>query len=112
MKNEPQSPVLLYQTSDGATRLEVRMEDETIWLTQNQMAELFQTRTQNVSLHIQNLLADGEVNRSATSRNTQQFDRRAAGRRLSRKLWRWPYDHGPSAAAGRPKLEPCFPKPN
>jgi hypothetical protein len=52
MKTEPQSPVLLYQTSDGATRLEVRMEDETVWLSQNQMVELFQTTKQNVSLHI------------------------------------------------------------
>lgn len=66
MKNEPQSPVLLYQASDGATRLEVRMEDETVWLSQSQMVELFQTTKQNVSLHIQNLFAEGELDRSAT----------------------------------------------
>lgn len=61
MKNEPQSPVLLYQTSDGATRLEVRMEDETVWLSQNQMAELFQTSIPNVSMHIRNVFAEGEL---------------------------------------------------
>jgi hypothetical protein len=66
MKNEPQSPVLLYQASDGATRLEVRMEDETVWLSQNQMVELFQTTKQNVSLHIQNLFAEGELDPTAT----------------------------------------------
>jgi len=66
MKNEPQSQVLLYQASDGATRLEVRMEDETVWLSQSQMAELFQTTKQNVSLHIQNLFAEGELDRTAT----------------------------------------------
>lgn len=61
MKNEPQSPVLLYQASDGATRLEVRMEDETVWLSQNQMAELFQTSIPNVSMHIRNVFAEGEL---------------------------------------------------
>ena len=66
MKNEPQSPVLLYQGSDGATRLEVRMENETVWLSQNQMAELFQTTKQNVSLHIQSVFAEGELDRTAT----------------------------------------------
>src|SRR6185295_17367022 len=61
MKNEPQSQVLLYQASDGATRLEVRMEDETVWLSQNQMAELFQTSIPNVSMHIRNVFAEGEL---------------------------------------------------
>ena len=55
------SEVILYQTSDGATRLEVRLENETVWLTQNQMTELFQTTKQNVSLHIQNLFAEREL---------------------------------------------------
>lgn len=70
MKNEPQSPVLLYQASDGATRLEVRMEDETVWLSQNEMVELFQTTKQNVSLNIQNLFAEGELDRSTTVKET------------------------------------------
>ena len=61
MKNGPQSQVLLYQTSDGATRLEVRLENETVWLTQNQMAELFQTSIPNVSMHIRNVFAEGEL---------------------------------------------------
>jgi len=61
MKNEPQAQVLLYQASDGATRLEVRMEDETVWLSQNQMAELFQTSVPNVSMHIRNVFAEGEL---------------------------------------------------
>ena len=61
MNNEPQSQVLLYQTSDGATRLEVRLENETVWLSQNQMAELFQTSIPNVSMHIRNVFAEGEL---------------------------------------------------
>ena len=70
MKNEPQSQVLLYQASDGATRLEVRMGDETVWLSQNQMVELFQTTKQNVSLHIQNLFAGVNWTERQLSRNT------------------------------------------
>ncbi len=61
MSNEPQSPFLLYQTSDGQTRLEVRLENETVWLSQNQMAELFQTSIPNVSMHVRNVFAEGEL---------------------------------------------------
>ena len=66
MKNQSQSQMLLYQTTDGATRLEVRLEDETVWLTQNQMAELFQTSVPNVSMHIRNIFAEGELQPVAT----------------------------------------------
>ncbi len=61
MSNEPQSQFLLYQTSDGQTRLEVRLENETVWLSQSQMAELFQTSIPNVSMHIRNVFAEGEL---------------------------------------------------
>jgi hypothetical protein len=63
MSKEPasQSEIVLYQTEDGPTRLEVRFEGETAWLTQAQMAKLFQTTKQNVSLHIRNIFAEGEL---------------------------------------------------
>jgi hypothetical protein len=61
MSNESKSQVVLYQTKDGRTRLEVRFEGETVWLTQGQMVELFQTTKQNVSLHIQNIFAEKEL---------------------------------------------------
>ena len=61
MNKKPQSQVLLYQAPDGRTRLEVRMQDETVWLTQAQMAELFQTTIPNVSMHIRNVFAEGEL---------------------------------------------------
>ncbi len=57
---------LVYSTEDGLTKLEVRLEDETVWLTQQHMAELFQTTKQNISLHLQNIFADGELERGAT----------------------------------------------
>ena len=47
--------IIIYQTEDGLTKLEVKMEDETVWLTQQQMAELFQTSRTNVVDHIKNI---------------------------------------------------------
>ena len=60
------SELLFYQTDDGETRLDVRLEGETVWLSQAQMAELFQTTKQNVSLHIKNVFEERELTRSAT----------------------------------------------
>jgi hypothetical protein len=65
-KPPPKSEIILYQTEDGRARIECRFENETIWLSLNQMAELFQTTKQNVSLHIQNIFAEGELQRGAT----------------------------------------------
>ena len=48
----PQSEIILYQTEDGRTRIQCRLEHETLWLTQAQIAELFQTTPQNVTLHL------------------------------------------------------------
>ena len=53
--------IIIYQTDDGRTKIDVRMEADTVWLTQAQMAELFQTTKQNVSLHINNALEEGEL---------------------------------------------------
>lgn len=53
--------ILLYQTEDGQTKVEVRLENETVWLTQSQMVELFQTTKQNISLHIRNIFREGEL---------------------------------------------------
>jgi hypothetical protein len=55
--------IVIYQTDDGRTRIDVRMENETVWLTQAQMAELFQTTKQNISLHIQNIFDENELDK-------------------------------------------------
>ena len=60
------SEIIIYQTDDGQTKIDVRMEEETVWLSQAQMADLFQTTKQNVSLHINNAFAEGELEPSAT----------------------------------------------
>ena len=52
---------LLYQSEDGQTRIEVRLENETVWLNQSTMAELFQTSKQNISLHLKNIFNEGEL---------------------------------------------------
>ncbi len=53
--------VIIYQPDDKSTMLEVRIEDETVWLTQMQMAELFQTTRNNITLHIGNLFKENEL---------------------------------------------------
>jgi hypothetical protein len=65
MKSD-KSEIILYQTEDGRTRIDVHMDGETVWLTQIQMAELFQTTKQNISLHINNAFKEGEIEPSAT----------------------------------------------
>ena len=60
------SEIVIYQTEDGTTKIDVRMEEETVWLTQAQMADLFQTTKQNISLHINNVFEEGELELSAT----------------------------------------------
>ena len=65
MSDEPKSQLLLYQAPDGRTRLEARMQGETVWLTQAQMAELFPEATRKESLSVQ---PKGQVQPSATAR--------------------------------------------
>jgi hypothetical protein len=56
-----ESEILIYQSPQGNTKVEVRVEGETVWLSQGQMAELFQTTKQNISLHIKNIFNEGEL---------------------------------------------------
>ena len=85
---DPASPggeFLLYQTEDGRTRLQVQFQGETAWLTQAQMAELFQTTQQNVSLHIQNVYEEGELTPEATHKEFLSV-RREGKREVQRRL--------------------------
>ena len=58
-KNEGQ--ILLYQTEDGKQRIEVHLQDETVWLSQKLIAEVFQTTPQNINMHLKNIFSEGEV---------------------------------------------------
>jgi hypothetical protein len=60
------SEILLYQTEDGQTKIDVRLEEESVWISQAQMVELFQTTKQNISLHIKNIYEEGELDEIST----------------------------------------------
>ena len=62
---ETKSEIILYQSEDGQTKIDVRLENETVWLSQMQMAELFQTTKQNVSLHVNNIFNEGELSQDS-----------------------------------------------
>jgi hypothetical protein len=68
----PRGELLLYQTQDGRTRVECRFEDDTLWLSQALMAELFQTTPQNIVSHLKNLYEDGEIREAATCKDYLQ----------------------------------------
>lgn len=63
-----QEQILIYQTDDGNTHIDVRLEDETIWLTQNQLVELYQTSKSNVSEHIKHIFEEGELDEDSVVR--------------------------------------------
>lgn len=74
----PKSEVLIYRTEDGETRMEVRFEGDTAWLSQRQMAEIFQTTTQNVTSHIQDVYDDAELDEQATCKQLLQVQTEGA----------------------------------
>lgn len=59
------SQIVIYQTQDGEIKLDVRFDGDTVWLTQKLMAELFGTTKQNISLHLQNIIEDGELSENS-----------------------------------------------
>ena len=63
------SQIIIYKTEDGKTKVEVRFENETVWLTQIALAELFQTTKQNISQHVQNIFEEGELASNSTVKN-------------------------------------------
>lgn len=81
----PQSSIILYQTEDGRTRVQCRFENETIWLTQALIAELFQVTVPTVNEHLKGLFADGEVEAGATIRKFR-IVRREGAREVARDI--------------------------
>jgi hypothetical protein len=64
-----ENPIIMYHTQDGRTRIEVRVQEETVWLSQAQMVELFQSSKANISEHIKNVLTEGELIEEAVVRD-------------------------------------------
>ncbi len=83
----PEKPmnILIYQAEDGKTHINVRMEGDTVWLTQSAMAELFQTSSQNITMHIKNIYAEGELSEEATCKDYLQVQSEG-GREVQRAL--------------------------
>lgn len=63
----PGGEILVYRTDDGKIKPDVRLERETLWMTQNDMAQLFQCSVDNISLHTKNIYSEGELTSSATT---------------------------------------------
>ena len=78
-----QGEILLYQTEDGGTRIEVRMVDETVWMTQALMAELFQTTPPNITLHLKSIYEESELAEMATCKEFLQVQKKGS-REVSR----------------------------
>lgn len=64
--------IQIYQSADGQIQLDIRLEQETLWLTQAQIAELFQVKPQNITMHLKNVFADGELQEEATCKDFLQ----------------------------------------
>lgn len=77
--------ILIYQTDDGQTNIEVKIEDDTVWLTQQQMSELFQTSRTNVVEHIKHIYEEGELDEISTCRNLRQV-RKEGNREVTRQI--------------------------
>ena len=80
-----QSKILIYQTDDGRTQIDVRLENDTVWLTQTQMADLFKSSRTNIIEHIQNIYKDGELNEKSTCRKIRQV-RQEGKRTVNREI--------------------------
>jgi hypothetical protein len=85
------SEVLLYQTEDGSTRIDVHLQGETVWLSQAQMAALLQTTKQNIGMHIKNVFDEGELLSEATVKESFTVQKEGS-REVSRTISQYNLD--------------------
>lgn len=85
MENNDKGQIIIYQSEDGQTNIDVLLESETVWLTQQQMSELFQTSRTNVVEHIKHIYEEGELEEDSTCRNFRQV-REEGNRTVSRMM--------------------------
>lgn len=83
-KMETGGEIIIYQAPDAPSQIEVRMEGDTVWLTQKQMAELFGTTTQNITIHLKNIFDDAELDEKSTCKDFLQVQIEGR-RRVERK---------------------------
>ena len=75
-----QSNIIMYTTEDGLTKIEVTFDEDTVWLSLDQMAELFQRDKSTISRHIKNIFTEGELRPFEPLQNLQQFKRKETSR--------------------------------
>ena len=79
-----ENKIVIYQTEDGQTQIDVRLENETVWLTQSQMAELFQKDRTVITRHINNVFNEGELEREEVCAKFAHTTRHSA---IEGKCW-------------------------
>ena len=84
-REAPSGEVIVYETPDGGVRVEVQLDRDTVWLTQRQMADLFDRSTDNVGLHLKNIFADKELEDIATTEDYSVVQAEG-GRRVRRHV--------------------------
>ena len=82
---ENHGEILIFQSDDGLTNIDVKFENETVWLNQQQMADLFQTLRTNVVKHIKHIYEEGELEENSTCQNFRQV-RTEGNREVSREI--------------------------
>ena len=85
MKDYNNSEILIYQSENGMTKIDVTFMDETLWLSQQQMAELFQSSRTNIVEHIKHIYEEGELDEESTCRKIRQV-RKEGNREVAREL--------------------------
>ena len=80
-----QNPIEIYQAQDGTTQVEVRFEKDTVWLSQAQMANVFDTSSDNISLHLRNIFNESELDENLTSEDFSVV-RQEGKRQVTRKV--------------------------
>ena len=68
-KDNSKSQIIIYKTEDGRIKIDVRFDGDTVWLTQNALAKLFQTTKNNISQYVKNIFEEKELNQKATVKN-------------------------------------------
>jgi hypothetical protein len=86
--DSPKGEILLYQEDSGKIKLDVRLQDETVWLTQAHLAKLFQVKPQNITMHLKNIYTEGELFEETTCKEFLQVQREGSRQvQRSRKFY-------------------------
>ena len=103
--NSDKGEIILYRSPDGKAALDVRLEQETVWLNQRQMAELFDKDTDTIGLHIRNIYKEGDLTRKGTTEHSSVVQKEGGGRSAVRSIftilmlsYRWVTASNPGAA--------------